>query len=49
MAEVQTTALIIEGTTETPERWKAMTKGDCWAVPVEMLSAESLYGLLTIG
>lgn len=29
MADVQTTALIIEGKTETPERLKAMTNGDC--------------------
>lgn len=36
IAEVQTTALMIEGTTDTPERWKAMTNGDCCAVPVEM-------------
>lgn len=45
MAEVQTTALMIDGNTETPERVKAMTKGDCWAVPVEMLSDGSLDGL----
>jgi hypothetical protein len=28
MADVQTTALIIDGTTETPDRWKAIVKGD---------------------
>jgi len=36
MAEVHTTPLIIEGTTEIPPRTKAMTKGDWAAVPVEM-------------
>jgi hypothetical protein len=36
MAEVQTTPLMMEGTTEMPPRTKAMTKGDCAAVPVEM-------------
>lgn len=41
-ADVQTTALMMEGTTETPERWKAITKGDCWAVPVEICSCLSL-------
>lgn len=45
MAEVHTTALIIEGNTETPERVKAMTNGDCCAVPVEMLREGSLDGL----
>lgn len=45
IADVQTTALIIEGKTEIPERWKAITKGDCWAVPVERLREGSLYGL----
>jgi hypothetical protein len=28
MAEVQTTPLMMEGTTETPPRTKAMTNGD---------------------
>jgi hypothetical protein len=36
MADVHTTALMMDGTTFTPDRWKAMTKGDCCAVPVEM-------------
>jgi len=36
MAEVQTTPLMMEGTTEIPPRTKAMTKGDCAAVPVEI-------------
>jgi len=45
MAEVQTTALIMCGTTETPERTNAITKGDCFAVPVEMVRSLSLYGL----
>jgi hypothetical protein len=44
-AEVQTTALIIEGTAETPARLNAITKGDCWAVPVERAKDGSLYGL----
>lgn len=34
-ALVQTTALIIEGRTEMPARLKAITKGDCEAVPVD--------------
>jgi hypothetical protein len=29
MADVQTTTLMIDGRMETPERVKAMTKGDC--------------------
>lgn len=29
MADVQTTALIMDGRTETPDRVNAMTKGDC--------------------
>lgn len=45
IAEVQTTALIIDGKTDTPDRVKAMTNGDCWAVPVETLNAGSLDGL----
>jgi hypothetical protein len=45
MADVQTTTLIIEGRIETPERVKAMTKGDCCAVPVETLRAGSSDGL----
>lgn len=45
IAEVHTTALMMDGTTETPDRWKAMTNGDCEAVPVETPRAGSLYGL----
>lgn len=45
MADVQTTTLMIDGRIETPERVKAMTNGDCWAVPVETLKAGSLDGL----
>jgi len=37
MAEVQTTALMMDGTTWIPERTKAMTKGDCAALPVDMV------------
>lgn len=47
-AEVQTTALMMEGTTDTPDRSKAMTKGDCVAVPVERLRAVSSYGLMPV-
>jgi hypothetical protein len=42
MAEVQTTPLMMEGTTEMPPRTKAMTKGDWAAVPVEMEREGSL-------
>jgi hypothetical protein len=45
MADVQTTALIMCGRTEIPARVKAMTKGDCWAVPVEIVREGSLEGL----
>lgn len=45
MAEVHTTPLMIEGTTETCERWNAITNGDCCAVPVEVLRAGSSDGL----
>jgi hypothetical protein len=45
MADVHTTTLMIDGRTETPERVKAMTKGDCCAVPVETLRAGSSDGL----
>ena len=36
IADVHTTALMIEGTTETPDRWNAIVNGDCEAVPVEI-------------
>jgi hypothetical protein len=42
MAEVQTTPLMMEGTTEIPPRTNAMTKGDWAAVPVEMEREGSL-------
>jgi hypothetical protein len=42
MADVQTTALMMWGTTLTPERWNASTNGDWLAVPVEMTSLGSL-------
>jgi hypothetical protein len=45
MADVQTTTLMIDGRMETPERVKAITNGDCCAVPVETLRAGSLDGL----
>jgi hypothetical protein len=45
IADVQTTTLMIDGRMETPERVKAMTKGDCCAVPVETPRAGSLDGL----
>ena len=45
IAEVQTTALMICGTTETPDRTNAITKGDWVAVPVEMVRSLSLEGL----
>lgn len=48
MAEVQTTALIICGTTATPERWKAITNGDCVAVPVAMARCLSSDGLTAV-
>lgn len=48
MADVHTTALMMEGTTEMPARTNAMTKGDCCAVPVEMVRLGSSNGLLCI-
>jgi hypothetical protein len=48
MADVHTTALMIDGTAETPARWKAMVKGDCCAVPVDILRLLSLDGLFLI-
>lgn len=45
IAEVHTTALIIEGTTATPDLVNAITKGDCCAVPVEILRLGSSNGL----
>jgi hypothetical protein len=36
IADVQTTALMIEGKTLIPAAWKAITKGEEAAVPVEM-------------
>jgi hypothetical protein len=45
MADVQTTALIMCGRTEMPARVKAMTKGDCCAVPVDIVREGSLEGL----
>lgn len=45
IAEVHTTALMICGTTETPDRTNAMTNGDCVAVPVEIVRSLSLDGL----
>jgi hypothetical protein len=47
IADVHTTVLIREGRTEMPERWKAITKGDCWAVPVEIWRLGSFEGLNT--
>jgi len=47
MAEVQTTALMMDGRTEIPADWKAMTKGDCAAVPVDIdVSFLLSYGLI---
>ena len=46
MAEVQTTALMIEGRTLIPAAWKAMTKGDEAAVPVDFDRASLLYGTI---
>ena len=43
-ADVHTTALIIDGRTLMPTRWKAITKGLCCASPVDMPRFESLYG-----
>ena len=48
MAEVQTTPLMMEGTTEIPPRTKAITKGDWAAVPVEMEREGSLDRLLLV-
>src|SRR5690349_8152217 len=45
MAEVQTTALMMEGRTLIPAAWKAMTKGDESAVPVDFERALLSYGL----
>jgi hypothetical protein len=42
MADVQTTALIIDGRTLIPAVWKAITKGDEAAVPVEVERAALL-------
>ena len=49
MAEVQTTPLMMEGTTEIPPRTKAITKGDWAAVPVVMEREGSLDRLLLVG
>lgn len=43
-AEVKTTKLMMEGTTLTPERRAAMTKGDSEAVPLPLRRAGSLDG-----
>ena len=48
MAEVQTTPLMMEGTTEIPPRTKAITKGDWAAVPVVMEREGSLDRLLLV-
>lgn len=42
IAEVVTTALMIEGSALIPASWKAMTNGDCWAVPVDVCSFAKL-------
>jgi hypothetical protein len=47
MADVQTTALIMDGSTFIPAAWKAMTKGEEEAVPVEVERASLVYGLRT--
>src|ERR1700712_5725002 len=44
-AEVMMMALITDGKTCMPARWKAMTKGACEAVPVEIERFLSVYGL----
>lgn len=49
MAEVQTTPLMMEGTTDIPPRTKAITKGDWAAVPVVMEREGSLDRLLLVG
>ena len=49
MAEVQTTPLMMEGTTEIPPRTKAITKGDWAAVPVVMEREGSSNRLCWLG
>lgn len=48
MADVQTTALIIEGRILIPAAWKAMTNGDEAAVPLGTDRASLSYGLESI-
>lgn len=48
IADVHTTALIIEGSTLIPAALKAITNGDEAAVPVETDRASLSYGLKTI-
>lgn len=45
MADVQTTALMMEGRALIPAAEKAMTNGEEAAVPVEFESASLSYGL----
>lgn len=49
MAEVQTTALMMEGRAEIPAAWKAITKGDWDAVPVDTERALLSAALKTKG
>lgn len=48
MADVQTTALMIEGSTLIPAAEKAITNGEDAAVPVELERASLSYGLIVL-